>query len=246
MAYSTGAPPACVVRSTDGSSPSIWHYRSTDSIDTVAGSGYISNATNLGMRLGDIVYVVESDSGYVLATMVVAGITSGAATLTDNTGRQLTAGAGITAGTGTVHESGVTRAGGIITTRLLIDLTGLNSGGTAGDIIGVNGAGAAYIGQITAAVTGSIFAGSMVCLEAPAGGDADFDLYSATEATGVEDTAITALAETQLINAGTQSLGTTTYLAAMPAANEYLYLVNQGTGNATYTAGKFLITIYGI
>jgi hypothetical protein len=33
----------------------------------------------------------------------------------------------------------------------------------------------------------------------------------------------------------------------MPAAaTDYLYLVGQGTSDATYTAGKFLIELYGI
>jgi hypothetical protein len=33
----------------------------------------------------------------------------------------------------------------------------------------------------------------------------------------------------------------------MPAnATDYLYLVGQGTANAAYTAGKFLIELYGI
>jgi hypothetical protein len=78
-------------------------------------------------------------------------------------------------------------------------------------------------------------------------GDTDLDLYSATEGTGVEDTAISALTEVQLINAGTQSSGTVTAAASMPAANtDYLYLVGQGTANAAYTAGKFLIELYGI
>ena len=87
----------------------------------------------------------------------------------------------------------------------------------------------------------------MTCLETPAGGDTDVDIYSATEGTGVEDTAISALVEVQLINAGTQSSGTVTAAANMPAANtDYLYFVNQGTGNATYTAGKFLIELFGV
>ena len=47
------------------------------------------------------------------------------------------AGTGITTGTGTIYRSSVQRVGGIITTRILIDLTGLRSTGS-GDIIGVS------------------------------------------------------------------------------------------------------------
>ena len=81
-------------------------------------------------------------------------------------------------------------------------------------------------------------------LEAPAGGGADIDLYSATEGTGVNDTAIGDLTETQVINAGTQAAGTLTAGGDI-AADQYLYLVGQGTGDAAYTAGRLLITITG-
>jgi hypothetical protein len=127
--------------------------------------------------------------------------------------------------------------------RVLVDLTGLNSGGTANDIIGVNGASNCYIARLPAM---TVLGGRMTCLEAPAGGDTDIDLYSALEGTGAEDAAVTGLTETLLINAGTQSLGTVTYFAADPSTNHYLYLAGQGTANATYTAGRFLIEIFGV
>ena len=112
------------------------------------------------------------------------------------------AGVGITAGTGTVYETSVARNNGIVTTSIMIDLTGLTSGGTAGDIIGVAGANPAFIARITAADNGTVFGVRMTCYETPAGGDTDIDLYSATEGTGVEDVAISTLAETQIINSG--------------------------------------------
>jgi hypothetical protein len=47
--------------------------------------------------------------------------------------------------------------------------------------------------------------------------------------------------------AGALASGNLVAAAAMPAANtDYLYLVGQGTANATYTAGKLLIELYGI
>ena len=49
----------------------------------------------------------------------------------------------------------------IVKTTIMIDLTGLNSGGTAGDIIGKNGSGVAYIGQITTANQGTGFGVTM-------------------------------------------------------------------------------------
>jgi hypothetical protein len=89
-----------------------------------------------------------------------------------------------------------------------------------------------------------VFGVKMTCFEAPAGGDTDIDLYSATEGTGVEDVAISTLTETQIINSGTLSLGTTAFGTDI-AAGQYLYLVGQGTANAAYTAGRLLIEIYG-
>jgi hypothetical protein len=156
----------------------------------------------------------------------------------------LAVGTGITAGTGTICKVNGGLSGGIYRVTILVDLTGLNSGGTAGDIIGVNGtANPCYIALLPDMI---VLGGRMTCLETPAGGDTDIDLYSATEGTGVEDQAITALTETEIINAGTQAVGTVTYFAADPVANTYLYLVGQSTSNATYTAGRFLIEIFGV
>jgi hypothetical protein len=166
------------------------------------------------------------------------------------TSAQMTGGTGITTGTGTVYEGTVTKT---VTpnvtyfyTQIFVDLTGLNSGDTTLDIIGVApGVANCHIGQITTAANGIVYAGAMTCLETPAGGDTDIDLYSATEGTGVEDTLITALTETALLDAGASSLGTTDLLTAWPAADEYLYLAGVDGGNATYTAGRLLIELWG-
>jgi hypothetical protein len=156
----------------------------------------------------------------------------------------LDVGTGITTGAGTICKANGGLSGGVYKVTIVIDLTGLNSGGTAGDIIGVNGTALpCYITQLPAM---TVLGGRMTCLELPAGGDTDIDLYSAAEGTGVEDQAITALTETQIINAGTQALGTVTFFSAYPTLNQYLYLVGQSTSNATYTAGRFLIEIFGV
>ena len=155
------------------------------------------------------------------------------------------AGTGITTGTGTIYRSSVQRVGGIITTRILIDLTGLRSTGS-GDIIGVNGTSlVCHIGQITAARNGTILTGSMECFEAPAGGDPDINVHSATEGTGVEDGAIGDLTETLLVNAGDATLGSKVYFTAVPAADEFLYLTLGDTTDADYTAGKLFIELMG-
>jgi hypothetical protein len=157
------------------------------------------------------------------------------------------AGTGVTGGTGTIVSTSITRRGGLVFTEILIDLTGLASSTTDLDIIGV-GANPAHLGQITTAVNGVIFGGKMECLEVPAGGVTDIDLYAAVEATGVFDGGVAALTETAVITSG----GAWTLARALGtapdgiAANAYLYLCGGAAGTAaTYTAGRFLITLVG-
>lgn len=157
------------------------------------------------------------------------------------------AGVGITGGTGTIYKNSVQRRGGLYVVELLIDLTGLASSTTDLDVIGVAG-GPAYIAKLTAAEAGTtILTIGMQCLEAPAGGVADIDLYSAVEGTPVFDDGIAASTETALITAGgSWTNGTTKAATVVPASTEYLYLTGGAGGTAaTYTAGKFLITIIG-
>ena len=155
------------------------------------------------------------------------------------------AGTGITGGTGTIYRSSVIREGGIIKTSILIDLTGLRSTAN-GDIIGVDGtSNVCHIGQITAARNGTILAGRMTCFEAPAGGDPDINVHSATEGTGVEDGAISGLTETLLVDSGDLAVGTVVTFTGVPAADEFLYLTLGATTNADYTAGKLLIELFG-
>jgi len=155
------------------------------------------------------------------------------------------AGTGITGGTGTIYRSSVQRLGGVITTTILIDLTGLRST-ASGDIIGVDGtSNPCHIGQITAAQNGTIIAGSMECFEAPLTGDPDINVFSATEGTGTEDSPISGLTETQLVDAGDATLGSNVIFTALPAADEFLYLTLGATTEGTYTAGKLIITLIG-
>lgn len=158
------------------------------------------------------------------------------------------AAAGITGGTGTVCINSVVTHNDIIETTIFVDLTGLDSVATDLDIIGT-GASAAHIGQITAAVNGTIVGGSVTCLELPAGGDPNVALYAASEATGVLDGGIAALTETLVVDpAADWTNGAVKGMTTVPPADSYLYLV-QGDASGTaasYTAGKFLIKMYGV
>lgn len=179
------------------------------------------------------------------------GDLSGIPGIVDLDGNDLAAapGAGFAA-TGTLVKGGVVKVGDLITTRIFLDLTGLASIATDGDIIGENGAGDAYFTQITAAVNGTIFGGWMRCLEAPTTGEPDIDVYAADEGTADQDDGIGGLSNTAKVfdPAADWTLALEKALTAVPGADQYLYLTcgNGGTPDAgTYDAGKFLIELWG-
>ena len=118
---------------------------------------------------------VRSENGFQTisknATTGVISITSGNKMATEAAG-----GAGIE-GTAAVYITQVNRLKSdtatnvnIVKTTIMIDLTGLKDGGTAGDIIGKDGSGVAYIAQVKTANQGVVFGVTMQCVEAPAGG----------------------------------------------------------------------------
>jgi hypothetical protein len=158
----------------------------------------------------------------------------------------MTPGAGISPVTNSSYAARVTKIGTMFKTEILIDLTGLRST-AGGDVIGDDGTETpAHIGQITAAVNGTIFAGRISCLEAPTGGDPDIDLFAATLGTAHEDDAISGITgQASLVNAGDHAVGGFDMLTAFPAANSYLYLVAGDTTDADYTAGILLIELWG-
>lgn len=159
----------------------------------------------------------------------------------------MAAGTGISSVSSAVCEHSVTRVGSLIKTEILIDLDGLHGGGTAGDIIGKDGGTAnCHIGAIDADVNGTIIAGRVSCLEVPAGGDPDIDIWgTCTEATGAQDAAISGLTdEAQLINHGDWAAGAIDELEAMPGEG-YLYLTNGTATDAEYTTGILLIELWG-
>ena len=179
---------------------------------------------------------------------VTSSATEFTGTVALGTTAQMTAGTGITTVANAIVKHSVVQVGNIIETTIALDLTGLNSGDADGDIIGKAGTANCHYGQITAATNGTILSGYMQCLETPAGGEPDIDLFTATVATGTEEALITALTETQLLATGADwtNLLAPKGLTTVPPANGYLYLVaSGGATNDTYTAGKFIIKLYG-
>lgn len=148
------------------------------------------------------------------------------------------------------YAASIQRNGTLITTRIVLDLTGLVTSTTDLDIIGESATANCHWGQVTTALCGTLIGGSVTCLELPAGAADDIDFYSSTVATGTENVIITDTAlgtETALVTSGAAwASGTTKGMTGLPSANDYLYLVNgEASANGTYTAGKFLITLYG-
>jgi hypothetical protein len=157
--------------------------------------------------------------------------------------------AGITDGTGASVAFDTTKTGKIISTQIVIDVTGLQSSTTDLDIIG-SGTSAATVCRIDFSTMGQLFALSMTCLEAPVTGVTDIDLYSATEGTGAFDTGIGTLVETIAITGGAawtlNKVNTATPATNIPVDDSYLYLTCGAAGTVgTYTAGIFMIEMWG-
>jgi hypothetical protein len=161
------------------------------------------------------------------------------------------AGAGITGGTGTVVDTKIVKTGKIIHTQCFIDVTGLASSTTDLDVIGVSTT-PAYLLQVTAAVNGQIFDSQMTCLEVPVTGVTDIELWAADDADAAFDSASTSFtngvavinqaAAWTLNEASSPNDAATNY----PGADQYLYLLGGAAGTAdTYTAGQFLIELWG-
>lgn len=162
-------------------------------------------------------------------------------------------GTGITGATGEVVKWSVQKdpVSGVIYTRGLIDVTGLASVATDNDIIAFGTTNPGYLAQIKAAVNGTIVAGKMTLLEAPATGEVDIDLWSADEATGKGSDLITGLTGEVAVFTAAGDWGTIreVTMTAPPGADQYLYLT-VGTSSTptagTYTAGIFLVEFWGL
>ncbi len=174
---------------------------------------------------------------------------TGFAAVKDSVLADMVAGTGISTGTLTICEHSVTKIGGIFKTEILLDVTDLNDGDAADDVIGVDGDTAnCHIGEITAAVNGTIIMGQMTCLELPATADVDIDLWgTVAEGTLAQDVDIaTGTGEVICLNSGDWTLNLRQDLTGMPGPG-FLYLISGSMGtDADYTAGRFLIELWGV
>jgi len=86
MAYSTTNPPKLLVPSfTDGAQASIWTYASTDAASVVRVTNYFTDGDDLGMKVGDIVFVIDTDTNLTTSHVVEDVTAGGQADLGDGT-----------------------------------------------------------------------------------------------------------------------------------------------------------------
>lgn len=78
MAYSTATPPVLIVEGgINGKAANLWSYFTADTPATIDTANYFSNGALLGMKVGDIVFVVNT-STFQVQIMVVSVVTAGA------------------------------------------------------------------------------------------------------------------------------------------------------------------------
>ena len=150
----------------------------------------------------------------------------------------------------------IQKINGEIITTILVDIQDFLCSGTVKDVIGEDGAAAAYIGRITTAKNGIVYKIEMACIEKPAGSNTSFDidLVSSPHSRSEDQTFDGGAGsnELPLITTGTDWL---VGMRKMSAVNlnwanlpgDYIYLANGSGANSggTYTAGKFIIKLYG-
>jgi hypothetical protein len=230
-----GAIETAVVVGEDGTGYDVTFFGAT------AGKSFLWDESADSLIVTGTVDVIDG----LLLNSVAVTATAAEVNKLDDSAAVMTPGAGVSAAES--YASGVFLNGDLIVTRIVVDLTGLVGSATDLDIIGnTGGAASAHFGQVTAALNGAIVAGRVTCLEVPAGGADDIDFYAATVSTGAQDVLVTDLTETALVTSGAAwASGTTKGMTTVPAANGYLYICNGEAAGGTFTAGKFLIELFG-
>lgn len=78
MAYATTNPPVCAFPRM-GSGPALWTYTHTDIHTAVDEPNYFTNGAELGMKVGDVVFVSKSDATIGTTVHYVQTVTAGGA-----------------------------------------------------------------------------------------------------------------------------------------------------------------------
>lgn len=133
MAYETSNPPALIAQRVGADQGNLWMYVDGDDQGTVRASGYISNAQELGMKAGDIVWHIDTTNN-VTNVMTVADHTKGTATGATCSAIEPVGETSIalsSAGTGTIVEGDILNFGTDTTDyRVTTGDTDVSNGGT--------------------------------------------------------------------------------------------------------------------
>lgn len=111
-------------------------------------------------------------------------------------------------------------------------------------IIGEDGSSQAHFTQVQSTLNGYVYKVELCCIETPAGGNTDIDLVfnASTQSTG-------STSFTVILNAGAQVRGKCSQAlldGSFDLDFKLLHLANgSGTSTGDYTAGKFLVKLYG-
>jgi hypothetical protein len=178
-------------------------------------------------------------------------------------GVERTAGGGVA---GLVGNHTRIRSGQEIITEITIDLAAASGAAHSFNRAGLGGGVAASVAAIgvssstgthgnanfitldnntgSATENGVITSGELICVEAPTGGENGIGLWYGTNATGSGDSM--ALNGAQLIAVADQVLGKDgTFDIDVNLDDKNIYLVSSGSTAADYTAGKFVLRLYG-
>lgn len=79
MAYATSNPPKLLVPGMGGGQPSLWVYTSTDIHTDVDASGYFTDGADLGLKVGDVMFVSKSDATIGTTIHYVSVVAAGGA-----------------------------------------------------------------------------------------------------------------------------------------------------------------------
>jgi hypothetical protein len=90
MSYSTSNPPVLKSVSPLTGAGQTWVYRSTDPATDVDAVAYFTNGDKLGMRVGDIVEVTDTDTSTTMTFHRVITVTAGTGATVSTTGLTIT------------------------------------------------------------------------------------------------------------------------------------------------------------
>ncbi len=143
----------------------------------------------------------------------------------------------------------ISNINGEIVTTILVDIGAgsIVSSAATNKFIGEALSNNAYLTKLSSDKNGYIYRATMACIEAPATGDAEIDLYLAINnpSTGGD-----AIGELQVIDSGEswvlgKHVDSGSFTITVGAKDYYVGLAHVNISDNTYTSGKFIIKLYG-